>query len=175
MASYNDIIIARKRSLGQGNVFTPVCLLTGWRMMSFPVWRPGPMFILGVYDVTSCLVVWPHVPPGGEGFLCQEGVSVKRGLCQEGVSVMNPPPYVVVSGRYASYWNAFLFFVNNITDKQIVYRAPNYHKIARTFPKSSASPYSGNKRTLYAPAISLLSWRYIFGNEFSFSFHWYTW
>ena len=42
-----SVITARKRSLGQGNVFTGVCLS------------------IGEYDVTSCLVVWFHVHSKG--------------------------------------------------------------------------------------------------------------
>ena len=40
------IITARRRSLWQGNVFTPVCLFT----------------LGSLYDVTSCLTAWSHVP-----------------------------------------------------------------------------------------------------------------
>ena len=44
------IFTARKRSLGQGNIFTPVCQSV--HMMSFLVWLPdnitGPMFLWGV-------------------------------------------------------------------------------------------------------------------------------
>ena len=52
-------ITARKRSLGQGNIFTPVC-----------------------HSVHTGV-------PGGD-----------------------PPPDGYCYGRYASYWNAFLFFLN---------------------------------------------------------------
>ena len=34
-------------------------------MMSVPVWLPGPMFFLGVYDFASCLAAWSHVLSGG--------------------------------------------------------------------------------------------------------------
>ena len=43
------IITAHRRSLGQGNVFTPVCLFT-WESL---------------YDVTSCLAAWSYVPSKG--------------------------------------------------------------------------------------------------------------
>ena len=48
-----QMITARKRSLGQGNVFTRVCHSVhggegGLCMMSLPVWLPGPMFLPGV-------------------------------------------------------------------------------------------------------------------------------
>ena len=42
------IITARKRSLGQGNVFTNVChSVHRGVMMSLPVWLSGPVFLLG--------------------------------------------------------------------------------------------------------------------------------
>ena len=42
-----------------------------------------------------------------QGGLCQ-GVSVQGGLCS-GVSLSRETPRTVTGGRYASYWNAFLF------------------------------------------------------------------
>ena len=62
---------ACKRSLGQGTVFTHVCLFTGGLcMMSLPVWSDVPPGKGG-------LCVWSHLPLG---------VSVQGGLCP-GVSV----------------------------------------------------------------------------------------
>ena len=61
-----------------------------------------------LYDVTSCLAAWSRVPFGGRG------VSVQR------VSFRETPPdrdshCTVKSGRYASYWNAFLLtFILNL-------------------------------------------------------------
>ena len=43
--------------------------------------------------------------PGG---LCPWGGSLSGGLCPGG-SVTKTPPRTVMSGRYTSYWNAFLF------------------------------------------------------------------
>ena len=77
-----------------------------------------------LYNVTSYLAGWPHVPSGG---LCPGG-SVSRGVCVQGVSVKGvcvqevsvegglclgvppdkDPPYGE-ERAYASYWNAFLF------------------------------------------------------------------
>ena len=85
-------IAARKRSLGQGNIFTPVCSHGGaW-------WRPPP-----------------------------------DGYCY---------------GRYASYWNAFLFFLNldlifntnmqkkkdtwNVNFQKPIYGYTNVHSSARS-------------------------------------------
>ena len=103
------IFIARKRSLGQGTVFTHVCHFTRWGSL---------------YDVTSCLdapcsflgslCLWSHVP--SRGSLCKEGwwslgVSVQGGLwsslCPGDVS--DRCLRTVKSDRYASYWNAFLY------------------------------------------------------------------
>ena len=63
------------------------------------------------------LPVWPHVPsrgvsvqwglcPGG-GSLCPGGSDLCPGV--QGVSVRETPR-MVTSGRYSSYWNAFLLF-----------------------------------------------------------------
>ena len=43
------LVTAQKQSLGQGNVFTGVCLSEGGDlyMMSIPVWLPDSMFLLG--------------------------------------------------------------------------------------------------------------------------------
>ena len=54
---------AHSRSLGNGNVFTHVCNSV----------HRGPL-----YDVTSCLVAWSHVPSGG---LCPWSHVPSRGLC----------------------------------------------------------------------------------------------
>ena len=82
----------RKPSLGQGNVFTPVCLFTGgvssWSHV--PSWRvsvPGPMFLLGG---SPCLVPFSFLGGGLEG-LCSGGL-YQRVL-----------PRTVKSGWYASY------------------------------------------------------------------------
>ena len=66
VSACHNIITARKRSLGQGTVFTPVCLFMG-----------------GLYDVTSCLTAWSHVPRRGGG----GGLSLSRGsLCLDDLS-----------------------------------------------------------------------------------------
>ena len=81
------IITARKRSLGQGNIFTPVC----HSVHSGGAWSGG-----GSSGPGGCLVLWrgllPGVVPGPGGCL----VETPR------------PPDGYCCGRYASYWNAFL-------------------------------------------------------------------
>ena len=65
------------------------------------------------------------------GSLCQGAVSVHRGLCtggflsSRGVSVhgdlcLGDPPHTVMSGRYASYWNAFLLISVNAALLQVM-------------------------------------------------------
>ena len=77
-----EICTTRKRSLGQGNMFTGLC-------QSFCL-QEGSL-----YNVTSCLSAWPDVPsmgaglyPGGSlssGGLCPvEGLCPVGGLCQVG-------------------------------------------------------------------------------------------
>ena len=80
-----------------------------------------------LYAVTFCLVAWSNIPSEGSlslvqcyfwgdlcpGGLCPGGslsrgrVGVKGGLCPGGLCQINP--HSINSGRYASYWNAFLF------------------------------------------------------------------
>ena len=119
----------RKRSLGQGNIITGVCQsfcpgvgVGELCMMSLPVWLPGPihipsggcsvpgpMFLLGV-SVQGAYVLGVSV----------QGVSVQVGLRPGGVLVQrvslrdlpDRPLCTVKSGRYASYWNAFLFLLS---------------------------------------------------------------
>ena len=94
-------IIARKRSLGQGNVFTRVCHSVhrgegALCMISLPVWLPGPMFLPGG------LCLWSHVPSGR--------VSITDTPFDRDLPGQRPP-CTVRSGWYASYWNAFLLTV----------------------------------------------------------------
>ena len=74
----------------EGYVFTGVCLYTGGRSLGL---CPGGL----------------SLRPGGG--LCQGGLCL-GGVCLEGVSVqggLSRRPPMVMSGQYASYWNAFLF------------------------------------------------------------------
>ena len=79
-------------TLGQGNVFTGVCLSTG---------------CVSLYDATSCLADWSHVLSRGLLSLVQiflPGGSLSKGSLSGGICP-------VTSGQYTSYWNAFLFFL----------------------------------------------------------------
>ena len=87
-----DIFTARKRSLGQGNVFTRMChSVHGGRG--------------SLYDATSCLAVWSHVLSGG---------SVSRVFCTHSYPVLpiipacafftalylHSCPYLIISSLY---------------------------------------------------------------------------
>ena len=69
-----------------------------------------------LYDVTSCLADWSHVHSGES--LCLVlcyfwGVSLTETPLDRDPpdrdSLDRDPPHTLKSGRYASYWNAFLF------------------------------------------------------------------
>ena len=86
-----------------------------------------------LYDVTSCLAVWSHVP-SGKGGLCAwshvpsgglcTGASLSGGVCPGGVCLCQAdPPGTVKSGRYASYWNAFLLVY--IFSKKVYVKCPH--------------------------------------------------
>ena len=75
-------------------------------MMSLPVSLPGPMLLLwGSLSLVPCSF-W-------------EGLCLGEGSLSMGVSVREKPPprTAVKSGRYASYWNAFLYF-SLVSDEQ---------------------------------------------------------
>ena len=117
--------------LRQGNVFTPVCDSVHGECLCLWGLCPGTSLSMGLSRDVS---VHGSVQGGGvsvQGGLCPRGVSVQVALCLavsvwgRGVSVQrDPPPYSYVqapwsrpppppadgycSGRYASYWNAFL-------------------------------------------------------------------
>ena len=118
----HHIITARKRSLEQGNAFTCVCYSVHGEGVS--VW---------CHFLSDCLVPcsFKGVSVSGSMFLPRgvclwshvhsKGVSVSGPMFPRGVSLTSlhippgqrPSPLgSVKSGRYASYWNAFLFHIN---------------------------------------------------------------
>ena len=102
------IMTARKRSLGQGNIFTGVCLSTGCvsvRGVSVRgrEWGLCPERCLCQGGPRASVQRWGSLSSGG-------GVSVQGGLC------LGRPPSPVKSGRYASCWNA-LFFLPLVNTK----------------------------------------------------------
>ena len=99
------IFTARKRSLGQGNIFTPVCHSVhgggwrGWYPSMHCRWYPSMPCSRGVLSQHALQVVSQHA--------LQWGVPALGGLLR-GVAGGNPPDGYSC-GRYASYWNAFVF------------------------------------------------------------------
>ena len=82
----------------------------GLCMMSLPVWLPGPMFLLGVY-VSGPMFFRGSLSSGMSlcvGFLSGRGVGKTPWT--------GTPSRTVKRGRYASYWNAFLFVVHSARD-----------------------------------------------------------
>ena len=108
-----------QRSCGQGNVFTGVCLSTGGGRVSAsvhagmpypPGWRAPPM---------ESPPRW-RTPPGWrpplDGEPPRDGEPPPDGEPQPPPRMEKPPPEAdssirSTSGRYASYWNAFLFYI----------------------------------------------------------------
>ena len=122
------IFTARKRCLGQGNVFTRVCHSVhipsgggrgGLCVVSRPVWLLGPMFLQGDLCLSSYVPSRvsnsrPMFHPGG---LPDKDPLDKNPPGQRPPWTETPgqkptrqrPLCTVKSGQYASYWNAFLF------------------------------------------------------------------
>ena len=74
---------ARKRSLGQGNVFTCVChsVHGGLSRMSLPVWLPGPMFLSMGVSVQRRVSVQDDLCPGECLSRGTPQYSKERGVC----------------------------------------------------------------------------------------------
>ena len=104
----------------EGYVFTGV--LSVHRGVSVSVWRRVSLQVVSVQggslsrvvSIQGGVSVWGVSVQGG---LCPGGSlsrgSLSRGVCQGDPPDRAPPPHTVTSGRYASYWNAFLFIINN--------------------------------------------------------------
>ena len=84
------LVTARKRSLGQGNIFAPICLSVH---RGGSTWAGTPP-LRQLHPLAST----PRPPPG-----------------RYAPWQVHPPPVHAgiwsTSGRYASYWNAFLFYI----------------------------------------------------------------
>ena len=121
MKGHLNIFTARKRRFGQGNVFILVCHSVHrggdlcprmhHRSHDSEISVQGGSLSRGsLYRGSLSRRV--SVQSGGGG-ICPEG-SLSRGSLS-GRSPRQKPPCTVTSGRYASYWNAFLlkkFFTN---------------------------------------------------------------
>ena len=107
--TWTNVITARKRSLGQGNVLHPFVCLQG-----VSVWCHFLSGCLVPCSFWEAFVPGPMILPGGclRGCLYQDG-----GLCER----CRPPQGMTSSGShwsgwYASHWTAFLIIqaTNNI-------------------------------------------------------------
>ena len=112
------IFTARKRSLGQGNIFAPVC---------HSVYRGGPWswgwsggaWSRGAWS-WGCLVSEGVPGPG----VCGPGYVWSRGCLVE-----TSPRDGHCCGQYTSYWNAFLFllflhiylYISNISHTEVIF------------------------------------------------------
>ena len=95
------IIAARKRSLGQGNVFTPACHSVHREGVGFPACVTGHM--------TEGVCLW------WGGWSASRELGRAPQVCRQGEVGRPPLPRYMgyyeirsTSGWYASYWNAFL-------------------------------------------------------------------
>ena len=110
LSSHVGVFTARKRSLGQGNIFTPVC---------HSVHRGG---MHGCSGGGACVVA-----PGGACVVLFGGVCMVlfggacmvlfRGGVRGFFSFFGYNEIRSMSGRYASYWNAFLFMLRRHSEK----------------------------------------------------------
>ena len=92
----------------EGYVFTGVCLFTGGSQYL----SSGGVCARGFLSRGSLSrgVSVQGVSVQGEGSLCLGGrVSIQGGLCPGRTQWTETAPRTEKSGRYASYWNAFLF------------------------------------------------------------------
>ena len=114
------IITARKRSLGQGNIFTPVChsvhRIGGvhgcWRVCMVAgghAWLPGGG---GVHGGGACVVAKGGMHGfGGHAWLPEGHAWLPGGHAWLPGVCIGYNQIESMSRRYASYWNAFLFHV----------------------------------------------------------------
>ena len=106
--TFRDIFTARKWSLGQGNVFTPVCHSVHREEGGLP--NPNPHWQtwgLGRPPWMQTPQGWADpLPRLGNPPRCRSpwvGQTPPRGWANP------PPPIPLTSGRYISYWNAYLW------------------------------------------------------------------
>ena len=91
------LVIVRKRSLGQGNIFTIVCLSTGG---CIPACNGAGVYTPLDTDPLGRHSRWTYTPPRQASPWTRIHTSPRE-----------TPRDNHWSGQYASYWNAFLFLV----------------------------------------------------------------
>ena len=117
-----SFITARKWSLGQGNIFAPVChsvyKVVGeylFRYSPRQVHPRGQVHPPGRYTALGRYTPWAGGPPR-QVHTPQAGTPPRAGT---------PPgqvhPRWSMCGRYTSYWNAFLFFISNAFSVFMIY------------------------------------------------------
>ena len=120
------IITARKRSLGQSNVFTGMCHSVhggGLCMMSLPLWLTGPMFLQG-----GSLSLVPCSFQVGGG-LCPGGSLSKGGS----LSVRPPPIRILLESFLVMKMVSKMFFckcVSTFHNSKIMSRGNEFGNIA---------------------------------------------
>ena len=126
-------VTARKQSLGQGNVFTPVCQyfcsqVEGRAMMSLPVMKSTPLDSTTLDSTPSTRHTTPWTAPSLDSTTPgQHPVwtappldsttswtapyldSTTAGQLPSGQH--HSPPFPAASGWYVSYWNSFLLII----------------------------------------------------------------
>ena len=144
----HSLITARKRSLGQGDIFTPVCHsvhrgdVRGCSRGGGRAWLlwGGGMHGCSGGDVRGCSGGACMIAPGGPAWLLLGGPvwllwggmrSCSGGACMVAPGrgdmhgIRRDTEIRSMSGRYASYWNAFLFYLflhtSNVTVNIINY------------------------------------------------------
>ena len=119
VSSQCAIITARKRSLGQGKIFAPVChsvhrwgrpgQVSPWAGTPPPPWQVPP----GRYTPMGRYIPWAGTPPWA-GTLPGQVHPPWAGTPPLGRYSPCIAGIRSTSGRYASYWNAFLLVTNSI-------------------------------------------------------------
>ena len=108
-----QIFTARKRSLGQGNMFTGMCLSTGRVPGQRGACSGGCLLQGGLVWVDAC----SGGVPGPGGALCGGylvwGVPGPEGACSQGGAWDG-----YCCGWYASHWNAFLFNIKVCSERK---------------------------------------------------------
>ena len=104
---FRDVITARKQSLGQGNIFTPVCHSVHRGEGACVVARGMCMVAPGAGGVGGCACLlrgghaWFYL--GGHAWFYSGGACVVFSVFFRYNEIRS------MSGWYASYWNAFLW------------------------------------------------------------------
>ena len=126
--NYVHISTTRKRSLGQGNVFTPVSFCSGGEV-GFPACITGHM-------TRGSRSKGGGLPPGSWADPPQ--VCLGGGEYDESRGWADPPRYMgyyeirSTSRRYASYWNVFLFI--SCKNSKLYLLSTSAEKVHLTFP-----------------------------------------